>query len=79
VSERDERLSRRDAVGGLAAGLGALALPRFLEPGDALAASPEGRAEALALFLGQDELPVPPADAKVHTSACQYCNVGCGY
>ena len=22
---------------------------------------------------------MPPADATVHTSACQYCNVGCGY
>ncbi len=33
----------------------------------------------MALFLGQDELPVPPANATVHTSACQFCNVGCGY
>ena len=33
----------------------------------------------MALFLGQDELPVPPKSAKVHTSACQFCNVGCGY
>ena len=37
------------------------------------------RAKRPALFLGQDVLPVPPKDAKVHTSACQYCNVGCGY
>ena len=37
------------------------------------------RDEAMALFLGQDQLPVPPKNAKVHTSACQYCNVGCGY
>ena len=35
--------------------------------------------EAMATFLGQADLPVPPASAKVHTSACQYCNVGCGY
>jgi arsenite oxidase large subunit len=79
MSEHDESLSRRDAVGGLMAGLGALSLPQFLEPGDALAAGPRGRAEAMALFLGQDELPVPPKGAKVHTSACQFCNVGCGY
>ena len=30
------RLSRREAVGGFLAGAGALSLPSFLEPGDAL-------------------------------------------
>ena len=24
-------------------------------------------------------VPLPPADAKVHTTACDYCIVGCGY
>jgi arsenite oxidase large subunit len=33
----------------------------------------------MAEFLGQQQLPVPPANAKVRTSACQFCNVGCGY
>ena len=33
----------------------------------------------MALFLGQDRLPVPPENAKRYTTACQFCNVGCGY
>jgi len=65
---------------GALVGAGALSLPRFLRPSDALAAEDEQALdEATALFLGQADLPVPPASAKVHTSACQYCNVGCGY
>ena len=27
----------------------------------------------------KNEVPIPPADAEVHTSACDYCIVGCGY
>jgi arsenite oxidase large subunit len=75
--ERTEGLTRKQAVGGAIAAGGGLALPGFLNPEPAMSAS--GRREAIALFLGQDELPVPPKTAKVHTSACQYCNVGCGY
>ena len=26
-----------------------------------------------------NEVPVPPADAEVHPTACEYCIVGCGY
>lgn len=26
-----------------------------------------------------NEVPIPPANAEVHTSACDYCIVGCGY
>lgn len=26
-----------------------------------------------------DKVPLPPPDAKVHTTACDYCAVGCGY
>jgi len=26
-----------------------------------------------------DEVPVPPADAEVLPTACEYCVVGCGY
>ncbi len=26
-----------------------------------------------------DEVPIPPADAEVHPTACEYCIVGCGY
>jgi arsenite oxidase large subunit len=80
----DERLespvSRGKVVAGALAGFGALSLPKFLRPSDALAAG-DGAAldEASALFLGQKDLPVPPKSAKVHTSACQFCNVGCGY
>jgi arsenite oxidase large subunit len=77
--QSSKRVTRRDAVRAGLAGAGAISLPPFLAPGAALAASDDDRREALALFLGQNELPVPPSDAKVHTSACQYCNVGCGY
>ena len=52
---------------------------RSSSPARRSAAAAGARGSAMALFLGQDELPVPPQDAKVHTSACQYCNVGCGY
>jgi arsenite oxidase large subunit len=75
----DSLLNRRQAIGAGLAGAGALSLPAFLAPGDAIGATPAQREEAMALFLGQKELPVPPKNAKVHTSACQYCNVGCGY
>jgi arsenite oxidase large subunit len=75
----EQRLSRKKVVAGALAGAGTLSLPSFLREGDALAADPETQDLAMAEFLGQDELPVPPASAKVHTSACQYCNVGCGY
>ena len=30
-------------------------------------------------YIPQDSVPLPPADAKVHTTACDYCIVGCGY
>jgi arsenite oxidase large subunit len=75
--ETSKDLTRKQAVG--AAGAGALSLPAFLKPGPALGSSGAARDRAMALFLGQDEMPVPPKTAKVHTSACQYCNVGCGY
>jgi arsenite oxidase large subunit len=75
----DEHLTRRQAVGAGVVGAGALSLPPFLAPGAAFGASPAQHRQAMALFLGQKELPVPPKNATVHTSACQYCNVGCGY
>jgi arsenite oxidase large subunit len=77
--ESSRRVTRRDAVRAGLVGAGALSLPPFLAEGAAIAQSDDERREALAVFLGQNELPVPPADATVHTSACQYCNVGCGY
>ena len=77
---REERLSRKRVVAGALAGAGALSLPKFLHASAALAAGdPQALEAAMAEFLGQADLPVPPANAKVHTSACQYCNVGCGY
>ena len=64
MSNHDEQVSRREAVGGFLAGAGALSLPSFLEPGDALAAGAAARDKAMALFLGQDELPVPPKERR---------------
>jgi arsenite oxidase large subunit len=78
-SDNGKGYTRKQAIGAAAAGAGAMSLPPFLEAGEAFGATAEARATAMALFLGQDELPVPPKSAKVHTSACQYCNVGCGY
>ncbi len=33
----------------------------------------------MALIPRRDQLPVPPKNAKVYNTVCQYCNVGCGY
>jgi arsenite oxidase large subunit len=30
-------------------------------------------------YIHLDRVPLPPPDAKVHTTACDYCIVGCGY
>src|SRR3972149_12064924 len=30
-------------------------------------------------YLPEDSVPLPPADAKVSTTACDYCIVACGY
>ena len=30
-------------------------------------------------YIPQDRVPLPPPDAKVYTTACDYCIVGCGY
>ena len=77
---REDRLSRKRVIAGALAGAGALSLPKFLHASAALAGGdPQALEAAMAAFLGQADLPVPPANAKVHTSACQYCNVGCGY
>ena len=65
------KATRKEIVAGALAGAGALAL--------GAASEAQALDEDTALFLGQDLLPVPPKNAKVHTSACQYCNVGCGY
>jgi len=76
----EARLDRKRLVAAGALGVGALSLPRFLQASDALAADDQAALrEAMASFLGQPDLPVPPASAQVHTSACQFCNVGCGY
>ncbi len=31
------------------------------------------------VYLPEDKVPLPPPDAKVSTTACDYCIVGCGY
>ena len=72
-------LTRRQAVGWMTVGGATIALPRFLQPSEAAAQSGQENADAMALFLGQDRLPVPPENAKRYTTACQFCNVGCGY
>jgi len=33
----------------------------------------------MALYDRRDELPIPPKDAEIKNTVCQYCNVGCGY
>ncbi len=30
-------------------------------------------------YIPLDQVPLPPVNAKVHTTACDYCVVGCGY
>ena len=30
-------------------------------------------------YIPLDSVPLPPKDANVHTTACDYCVVGCGY
>jgi arsenite oxidase large subunit len=78
--EQVKQINRKAVLAGGLAGAAALSLPKFLHPSDALAAGDTlALEEAMADFLGQADLPVPPPTAKVHTSACQYCNVGCGY
>jgi arsenite oxidase large subunit len=75
----EERPTRRQVMAAGAAGAGALSLPPFLSPGATLSASDSDREAAMARFLGRSSFPRIPRSAKVHTSACQYCNVGCGY
>jgi len=36
-------------------------------------------AQASHFYLREDKVPLPPADAKVATTACDYCIVACGY
>src|SRR3990170_3726365 len=36
-------------------------------------------AQASHFYLREDTVPLPPADAKVATTACDYCIVACGY
>jgi arsenite oxidase large subunit len=80
VEEARHGLTRRGAFGWLTVGGTSIALPKFLRPSEAAAAgSGEENAETMALFLGQDRLPVPPKNAARYTTACQFCNVGCGY
>src|SRR5918994_7842998 len=80
MEEARHRLTRRGALGWLTVGGTSIALPKFLQPSDAAAQNGgEENAETMALFLGQDRLPVPPPNAARYTTACQFCNVGCGY
>jgi len=72
-------LTRRQALGFITVGGTTIALPQWLRPSDAVAAGEVSTEETMALFLGQDQLPVPPKTAQRYTTACQFCNVGCGY
>jgi arsenite oxidase large subunit len=73
------KLSRRQAFGWITVAGTAIALPRFMQPNAAIAKGEVDPGEAMELFLGQDNLPVPPKNARRYTTACQFCNVGCGY
>jgi arsenite oxidase large subunit len=80
MEEPRHELTRRGALGWLTVGGTSIALPKFLQPSEAAAQNGgEENAETMALFLGQDRLPVPPPNAARYTTACQFCNVGCGY
>src|ERR671910_2571885 len=72
-------LSRRQAVGWITVAGTAIALPKFIQPSDAFAQGDADPDETMKLFLGEDRLPVPPENARRYTTACQFCNVGCGY
>src|ERR687897_753919 len=72
-------LSRREAVGWITVAGTAIALPPYIAPSEAVAKGEAQPDETMKLFLGQDRLPVPPKNARKYTTACQFCNVGCGY
>lgn len=72
-------LTRREVAGWITVAGTAIALPKFLHPSDAVAKGEVDTDETTKLFLGQDRLPVPPKNAARYTTACQFCNVGCGY
>src|ERR687897_1608891 len=72
-------LSRREAFGWITVAGTAIALPRYLQPSAAAAKGEVDSDETKKLFLGRDELPAPPKNARRYTTACQFCNVGCGY
>jgi len=72
-------LTRRQALSWISVGGTAIALPSYLQPSDAVAQGEVSTEDTMKLFLGQEQLPVPPENAKRYTTACQFCNVGCGY
>src|SRR5918996_1746550 len=72
-------LSRRQALGWMTVGGAAIALPAHLQAAEAVAQGDVDPDETMKLFLGQDNLPVPPENARRYTTACQFCNVGGGY
>ena len=70
-------VSRRSLLGaGLAAGV-AVPLSRGALFKAVKAAN--GAEAKLPVQLGETEIPIPPANAETFTTACQFCNVGCGY
>src|ERR671910_388176 len=72
-------LSRREAFGWTTVAGTAIALPPYIAPSEAVAKGEAEPDDTMKLFLGQDRLPVPPKNARKYTTACQFCNVGCGY
>jgi arsenite oxidase large subunit len=79
VSQRSGGLTRRQAAGLITVAGTTIALPRFLQPSEAAAKGDVDTGQTNELFLGQERLPVPPKNAAKYTTACQFCNVGCGY
>src|SRR5919106_2527510 len=72
-------VSRRQSFGWITVAGTAIALPKFMQPSEAIAQGEADPDETMKLFLGEDRLPVPPENARRYTTACQFCNVGCGY
>src|ERR687897_246280 len=72
-------LSRREAFGWITVAGTAIALPPYIAPSEAVAKGEAEPDDTMKLFLGQDSLPVPPKNARKYTTACQFCNVGCGH
>ncbi len=77
----DPHLTRRTALK-QALGVSVAAASTFLISHKAMAEAVttlQAEEPALPVQLAQSQIPIPPANAQTFTTACQYCNVACGY